>query len=117
MPGLEHYLILSGIVFTIGLYGALTKSNIITVLMSVELMFTGVTIAAVTMSRFIIPAAVAANPAASGDVLRTVLTGQVFALFVITVAAAEIAVGLAIVIAAYRTRETVDVTDINLMRR
>lgn len=116
MPGLEHYLVLSGIVFCIGLYGALSKRNMITVLMSVELMFTGVTIAAVSMSRFIAPAVVLANPNDGGIILNSVLTGQAFALFIITVAAAEVAVGLAIVIAAYRIRQSVDVTELNEMR-
>ncbi len=116
MPGLEHYLVMSGVVFCIGLYGALAKRNIITVLMSVELMFTGVTIAAVAMSRYVTPAAILANPNEGGIVLTSVLTGQAFALFIITVAAAEIAVGLAIVIAAYRTRQSVDVTEMNQMQ-
>lgn len=95
MAGLEHYLILSGIIFSIGLVGALTKRNIITILMSVELMFNAVNIAFIAMTRFVTP---------------TLLTGHIFVLFIITVAAGELALGLAIVIAIFRNRESVDVT-------
>ncbi len=115
---LERFLILSAVLFSIGLYGALTKRNAITVLMAIELMFNAVTVAAVAVSRYVTPAGLRADPAATGDaVVQMVLTGQVFAMFIIAVAAAEIALGLAIVIAIYRYRETVDVTQVNLMRR
>ena len=128
---LESFLVLSGIIFSIGLYGALAKRNVITVLMSIELMFNAVNIAAVALSRYVVPRAIAADPVAAkvevaralasetalGEtVLSTLLTGQVFAIFIITVAAAEVALGLGIVIALYRSRETVDVTQMNLMR-
>jgi NAD(P)H-quinone oxidoreductase subunit 4L len=99
--GLEHYLILSGLLFSIGLYGAITKRNAIVILMSIELMLNGVNIALVAFSRFITPAA---------------LTGQIFAIFVIVVAAAEVAIGLAIIISIYRNRDTIDVNKINLMK-
>jgi len=99
--GLEHYLILSAVLFSIGLYGALAKRNAIVILMSIELMLNGVNIALVAFSRYITPLA---------------LTGQVFAIFVMVVAAAEVAVGLAIIISIYRYRETIDVTKINLMK-
>ena len=99
--GLEHYLILSGLLFSIGLYGALTKSNAIVILMSIELMLNGVNIALVAFSRFITP---------------VILTGQVFAIFIMVVAAAEVAIGLAIIIAIYRNRNTIDVNKINLMK-
>ncbi|MFC1937592.1 NADH-quinone oxidoreductase subunit NuoK [Chloroflexota bacterium] len=98
---LEHYLILSAILFSIGLYGALAKRNAIVILMSIEIMLTGVNIAMVAFSRYIVP---------------TMLTGQVFAIFIMVVAAAEAAVGLAIIIALYRGRETIDATDVDLMR-
>ncbi len=102
MPiGLEHYLILSAILFSIGLYGALAKRNAVVILMSIELMLNAVNIAMVAFSRYIVP---------------VLLTGQVFALFIIVVAAAEAAVGLAIIMAIYRNRETIDVTKINLMK-
>jgi NADH:ubiquinone oxidoreductase subunit K len=100
--GVEHYLVLSAILFSIGLYGALAKRNAIIVLMSIELMLNAVNIAMVAFSRYIVP---------------TLLTGQVFAIFIIVVAAAEAAVGLAIIIAIYRSRETIDITKIDLMKR
>ncbi|MCJ7744348.1 MAG: NADH-quinone oxidoreductase subunit NuoK [Dehalococcoidales bacterium] len=99
--GLEHYLILSAVLFSIGLYGALAKRNIIIILMSIELMLNAVNIAMVAFSRFVTPA---------------LLTGQIFAIFVMVVAAAEAAVGLAIIIALYRNRETIDSTKIDLMK-
>jgi len=114
---LERFLILSAVLFSIGLYGALTKRNAITVLMAIELMFNAVNIAAVAISRYVTPAALRVDPASTGDaVVQMLLTGQVFAIFIITVAAAEVALGLAIVIAVYRYRQTVDVTEVNLMR-
>jgi NAD(P)H-quinone oxidoreductase subunit 4L len=101
MVGLEHYLILSAVLFSIGLYGALAKRNAIVILMSIELMLNGVNISMVALSRYIVP---------------LMLTGQVFTIFIMVVAAAEVAVGLAIIIAIYRHRETVDATKINLMK-
>jgi NAD(P)H-quinone oxidoreductase subunit 4L len=99
--GLEHYLILSAIMFSIGLYGALTKRNAIVILMCVEIMLNAVNIAMVAFSRFITPA---------------LLTGQVFTIFIMIVAAAEAAVGLAIIIAIYRRRDTIESTDIDSMK-
>ncbi len=99
--GLEHYLILSAILFSIGLYGALAKRNAIIILMSIELMLNAVNITMVAFSRYIVP---------------LLLTGQVFAIFIIVVAAAEAAVGLAIILAIYRSRETIDATKIDLMK-
>lgn len=99
--GLEHYLILSAVLFSIGLYGALAKRNAIVILMCIEIMLNAVNIAMVAFSRYIVP---------------TMLTGQIFAIFIIVVAAAEAAVGLAIVISIYRNRETIESTDINLMK-
>jgi NADH:ubiquinone oxidoreductase subunit K len=87
--------------FSIGLYGALAKRNIIIILMSIELMLNAVNIAMVAFSRFVTPA---------------LLTGQIFAIFVMVVAAAEAAVGLAIIIALYRNRETIESTKIDLMK-
>ena len=102
MPiGLEHYLVLSAVLFAIGLYGALAKRNAIVILMSIELMLNAVNIAMVAFSRYIVP---------------LLLTGQVFAIFIMVVAAAEAAVGLAIIIAIYRSRESIDATKINLMK-
>ncbi len=99
--GLEHYLILSAILFSIGLYGALSKRNAIVILMCIVIMLNGVNIAMVAFSRYIVP---------------SLLTGQVFAIFIMVVAAAEAAVGLAIIIAIYRSRETIEATKIDLMK-
>jgi NADH:ubiquinone oxidoreductase subunit K len=99
--GLEHYLILSAILFSIGLYGALSKRSAIIILMSIELMLNATNISLVAFSRHIVP---------------VLLTGQIFTIFSITVAAAEVTVGLAIIMAIYRRRETIDVTRIDLMK-
>ena len=115
---LERFLVLSAVLFCIGLYGFLTKRNAITMLMSIELMFNGVNIAAIAMSRYVAPSGLRRDPMATADdLVQMVLTGQVFAMFIIAVAAAEVALGLAIVIAVYRQRQTVDVTELSLMRR
>jgi NADH:ubiquinone oxidoreductase subunit K len=96
---LEHFLVLSAVLFCVGLYGALTKRNAVVILMCIEIMLNAVNIAMVAFSRY-----------------NLVLTGQVFAIFIMTVAAAEVAVGLAIIIAIYRGRETVDVGKIDLLK-
>ena len=115
---LENFLILSAILFCVGMYGTLTRRNAIVILMSLELMFNAVNIAAVAMSRFVTPAALREMPIPVADSsLQMILTGQIFALFVIAVSAAEVALGLAIVIAIYRSRDTIDLTQLNLMRR
>ena len=99
--GLEHYLILSAVLFAIGLYGALSKRNAIAILICIEIMLSAVNIALVAFSRFITPIA---------------LTGQIFVIFIMVVAAAEAAVGLAIIIAIYRSRGHIDATEIDLMK-
>lgn len=99
--GLTHYLILSSILFAIGLFGALTKRNAIVILMCIEIMLNAVNIAMVAFSRYIVP---------------MLLTGQVFAVFIIAVAAAEAAVGLAIIMSIYRSRETIETDKIDLMK-
>jgi len=115
---LERFLILSAVIFCIGLYGTMARRNLITILMSLELMFTAVTLAAVAMSRYVVSKQVLADTADTSEAaLQTLLTGQVFALFIIVVAAAEIALGLGIVIAFYRSRETVDMSQANVMSR
>ncbi len=112
---LENFLIVSAILFSIGLYGALSKRNAIAVLMSIELMFNAVNVAAVAFSRYTVPASLAYTPgspeAIGSQLAHLLLTGQVFSIFIITIAAAEVALGLAIVIAIYRNRSTVFVTD------
>jgi NADH:ubiquinone oxidoreductase subunit K len=115
---LERLLILSAILFSIGLYGALTKRNAVTVLMAIEIMFNAVNVALVAVSRYVAPHSLRSDPLLPAEeVLQTVLTGQVFAIFIIAVSAAEIALGLAIVIAIYRSRESIDVSELNLLNR
>jgi len=99
MVDTSHYLVLSTIVFTIGVAGVLTRRNVIIILMSIELMLNSVNL----------------NLVAFSDRLQD-LSGQVFAIFVITVAAAEAAVGLGIVISLFRNKETVNVDEIDLLR-
>ena len=101
--GLEHFLVLSAVLFCIGLYGALSKRNAVVVLMCIEVMLNAVNIAIVAFSRYLAPEVV-------------LLTGHIFAIFVMTVAAAEAAVGLAIIIVIYRGRETIDVEKMDLMK-
>jgi NADH:ubiquinone oxidoreductase subunit K len=100
--GIEHYLTVSAILFSLGLWVALSKRNAIAVLMGVELMFNAVNIALVAFARF------GASPQP--------IVGHTFALFVIAAAAAEAAVALALTVAIYRLRTTVDVERIDLMR-
>jgi len=100
MIGLEHYIALSGALFTIGVFGIFTnRKNVIIILMSIELLLLAVNINLVAFSAY------------SGDI-----GGQIFALFVLTVAAAEAAVGLAILVVYFRNRGDIAVEDINLMK-
>ncbi len=93
------YLILSGILFTIGVIGALSRRNAIIVFMCIELMLNAVNLTFVTLSRFL-----------------QSMDGVLFAFFVMAVAAAEAAVGLAIFVMLYRSRETINVDEINLLK-
>jgi NADH:ubiquinone oxidoreductase subunit K len=102
---LQNFLILGAVLFCIGLYGALGKRNAVSVLMGIEIMLNAVNITLVAFSSAQLHGAHGAR-----------LTGQVFAVFIITVAAAEAAVALATIIAIYRRRSSVDVTEINLMK-
>jgi NADH-quinone oxidoreductase subunit K len=98
--GLEHYLVLAAILFTIGIFGIfLNRKNVIVILMSVELLLLSVSINLVAFSAFL------------DD-----LVGQVFAIVVLTVAAAESAIGLAIIVVYFRNRGSIAVEDINLMK-
>ena len=107
MVGLNQFLLLGALLFCIGIYGALTKRNMIVLLMCLELMLNGINVTLVAFNRFLVPpAGVSSSPFA----------GQMFALFIIAVAAAEAALGLAIVIAVYRVRHTVQVDEIDLLR-
>lgn len=94
-----HVLALSGILFAVGLVGAVTRRNLIVILMSIELMLNAVNVALVGFSR-----------------LWGQLDGQIFVLMVIVVAASEVAVGLGIVIALFRNRESVNVEDASLLK-
>ena len=98
---LSAYLVLALILFCIGLYGALTKKNIVIVLICVELMLNAANINLVAFSKY---------------GLTPSITGQVFSLFTIAVAAAEVAVGLAILIALYRNKRTVNIDEVNSMK-
>ena len=98
--GLEHYLAVAAILFTLGIFGIfLNRKNVIVILMSVELMLLAVNINLVTFSHF------------NAD-----LVGQVFALFVLTVAAAEAAIGLAIIVVYFRNRGSIAVDDVSMMK-
>jgi len=96
-----HYLVLSALLFCTGLYGVVTRRNAVAILMGIELMLNAANINLVAFNRYVTPAAVG---------------GQVFALVIITLAACEAAVGLALVLAAYRSLETTQVDEINIMK-
>ena len=98
---LEHYLILSVVLFSIGIYGVIAKRNAVIILMCIEIMLNAVNIALIAFSRYSDPA---------------LLTGQVFAIFVMAVAACEAAVGIAIIITIYRNRESINVDQFDLTK-
>ena len=95
----NHYLVLAAVVFTIGVIGVLTRRNVIIIFMSIELILNSVNINLVAFSH-----------------MWKHVTGQVFAVFVITVAAAEAAIGLGIIIALFRNKETVQADEINILK-
>jgi NADH-quinone oxidoreductase subunit K len=105
MIPIQYFLVLAAALFCIGLFTALARRNAIGVLMGIELMLNAVNINLVVFWRYVRPSA------PDWD-----LAGQVFALFVIALAAAEAAIGLALVIAIYRSRDTVNVEDVTLMK-
>jgi len=98
---LEYFLILGAALFCIGIYGLVSSRNVIRVLMSIELMLNAVNINLMAFSNYLDPAEI---------------RGQVFSVFVLTIAAAESAVGLAIVLSIYRNRDTVDMEQFNLLK-
>ncbi|CAN5804988.1 NADH-quinone oxidoreductase subunit NuoK [soil metagenome] len=98
---LEYFLLLAAALFCIGIYGLVSSRNVIRVLMSIELMLNAVNINLMAFSNYLDSAAI---------------RGQVFAIFVLTIAAAESAVGLAIVLSIYRNRDTVDMEQFNLLK-
>lgn len=97
--GLNHFLMLSVLLFAIGAIGVLIRRNVILVLMCLELMFNAANINLIAVARY-----------------RPDLTGQIFTVFTITVAAAEAAIGLGLVIALFRNRQTVNVDEIHLLK-
>jgi NADH-quinone oxidoreductase subunit K len=99
MENLNSYLIVSAILFAIGTIGVLTRKNVIVMFMCIELMLNAVNLTFVAFSRHL------------GN-----LDGQVFVFFIMTVAAAEAAVGLALIIAFFNNKESIDVEDVNLMK-
>ncbi|HVM47161.1 MAG TPA: NADH-quinone oxidoreductase subunit NuoK [Candidatus Acidoferrum sp.] len=97
--GLEHYLVVSAMLFVVGLAGVIVRRNLLVIYMSLELMLNAANLALVAFSRF-----------------TNNLDGQVFVFFVITVAAAEVAVGLALIVAVYRRRHTAYVEDLRTLK-
>jgi len=111
--GLYHYLTIALAMFCLGLYGAIVRRNAIAILMGIELILNSVNVNLVAFSKFILhdktvmPAGVHFMPE---------ITGQIFTVFVITVAVAEAATGIAIVISIYRNRNLIDIENINLLK-
>jgi NADH-quinone oxidoreductase subunit K len=97
--GLEHYLVVSVLLFCLGLMGVIVRRNVLVIYMSLELMLNAANLALVAFSRF-----------------TNNLDGQVFVFFSITVAAAEVAVGLALIVALYRKRQTAHVEDLTTLK-
>jgi NADH-quinone oxidoreductase subunit K len=95
----SYYLILSAVLFTIGVVGVLVRRNAIVVFMCIEMMLNAVNLTFITFGRYL-----------------NSMNGQIFVIMVMTVAAAEVAVGLAIVVSIFRQKETTDVDDVNLMK-
>src|SRR5215470_17011250 len=98
--GLEHFLVVSAILFSLGLLGVIVRRNLLIIYMGLELMLNAANLALVAFSRF-----------------NNNLDGQVFVFFIITVAAAEVAVGLALIVALYRRHQTAHVEDLQFMKR
>lgn len=97
--GLEHYLTVSALLFSLGLFGVIIRRNVLVIYLCLELMLNAANLAFVAMSRF-----------------NNNLNGQVMVFFIITVAAAEVAVGLALIVALYRKRQTAHVEDLTSMK-
>jgi NADH-quinone oxidoreductase subunit K len=96
---LQHYLTVSALLFAVGLFGVIVRRNLLVIYMCIELMLNAANLALVAFSRF-----------------TSNLDGQVFVFFVITVAAAEVSVGLALIVALYRKRQTAHVEDLTMMK-
>ena len=106
MPTLNEYLLMSGLLFVIGLSGVLLRGNIIVILMSLEMMLSAANLALVAFWRF----------GGGGGLPADGYDSQVMVFFVITVAAAEVAVGLAIIVALFRSKQTVDIQQLKTMK-
>ncbi len=104
MTPLAHYLIFSGLLFSIGLAGVLVRRNIIVVFMCLEMMLTAANVSLIAFSR------------AQGTAGLPVYDAQVLALFIVAIAAAEVAIGLALIVAMYRARKTVESTALNTLK-
>ena len=98
-PGLNHYLVVSGLLFCLGLLGVIVRRNLLVIYMSLELMLNAANLALVAFSHF-----------------NANLNGQVMVFFIVTVAAAEVAVGLALIVALYRKRGTAHVEDLATLK-
>ena len=105
MINIEYYLVLSAAIFCIGVYGVLARRNAILILMSIELMLQAVNINLIAFSTYLIP---------KGELEEHL--GFMFAIFVITIAAAEVALALGIILRLYRNRASVNVDEVNLMK-
>ncbi len=105
MIPIQFYLLLAAALFCIGLFAALARRNAVAILMGIELMLNAVNINLITFWRYAKPGSPTWD-----------LAGQIFALFVVTLAAAEAAIGLALIIAIYRSRDTVNVEDVDIMK-
>ncbi len=101
MITLQHYMVLGAVLFAIGIYGALTRRNAIGILMSIELIFNAVTINMVAISKYVTP---------------SLIYGELFTIFIITVAAAESVLGLAIILAIFRKRRVINADEMDLMK-
>ncbi len=99
MIGLEHYLVVSALLFSLGLMGVILRRNLLVIYMALELMLNAANLALVAFSRF-----------------TNTIDGQVMVFFVITVAAAEVAVGLALIVALFRRKQTTEVQDLTSLK-
>lgn len=121
MAPLEYYIILSAVLFGIGVWGVLKSRNAIVIFMSIELMLNSVNLAIVAFASniktTIFRLVEIVSPEQAADVLKTsVASGQVFVLLVMTVAAAEAAVGLGIIVSIFRAKNSVNVDEVNIMK-
>ncbi len=100
-----HYLVLSAALFCIGVYGAMTRRNAVGVLMAFELMLNSVNINMIAFARYVLP-----------KTENFLVTGQIFAIFIIVIAAAETAIGLALVINIYRNMDKINVDEVDILK-